>query len=261
LWMVGEVFDVDAVHTSFFMGGRAGWDGIDTRLDALFDFPTWDASRKVFTGKMPASALRQILRSDSLYPDASRLVTMANNHDTPRFMSLEGATLEGAMLHVAYIISLRGTPQLYYGEEIALEGGDDPHNRRDFPGGFPNDARSAFEKRGRTPTEQRMYEWTRDWLRLRRETSAIRRGALVDLHFDDDTYAFARRDETTTVVIAFNRAATPKEMQFPAEYLGVSDGAMLSPLLNAEGRPVASGGAFKLRVPAKTAVAYKVEKP
>ena len=261
LWMVGEVFNEDPVHTSFFLGGRTGWDGIDTRLDAVFDFPTWDVSRKVFTGKMAASALRHVLRADSLYPDASRLVTMANNHDTPRFMSLEGATLEGAMLHVAYIISLRGTPQLYYGEEIALEGGDDPHNRRDFPGGFPNDARSAFEKRGRTPNEQRMYEWTRDWLRLRRESTAIRHGALIDLHFDDDSYAFARRDEKTAVVIAFNRAATPKEMAIPVDYLGASDGAMLSPLLNAAGRPVASGGTFKLRVPAKTAVAYKVEKP
>ena len=184
----------DPIHTSFFIGGQAGWDGIDTRMDSVFDFPAWDVSRKVFTGKMPAAALRYVLRADSLYPDPSRLVTMANNHDTSRFMSLEGATLEGAMLHVAYILTIRGTPQIYTGEEIAMQGGDDPDNRRDFPGGFAGDARNAFEKSGRTAAEQRMFEWTRDLLRLRREHAPLRRGRLVDLHFDDDSYAYARRD-------------------------------------------------------------------
>jgi neopullulanase len=216
MWMVGEVFDVDAAHTSFFMGGRAGWDRIDTELPSVFDFPSWDVSRKVFTGKLPASALRFVLRSDALYPDPSRLVTMANNHDTDRFMSLEGATLEGAMMHLAYTVAIRGTPQLYYGEEIAMRGGHDPDNRRDFPGGFPKDARDAFTREGRTAEEQRMYEWTRDWLALRRRHTALRRGSLVDLHFDEDSYAFARRDERETIVVAFNRSAAPKEMRIPA---------------------------------------------
>ncbi|HYH86708.1 MAG TPA: alpha-amylase family glycosyl hydrolase [Pyrinomonadaceae bacterium] len=257
-WMVGEVFDTDAVHTSFFMGGRKGWDGIDTELPTVFDFPVWDISRKVFTGKTPAAALRFILRSDALYPDASRLVTMSNNHDTRRFMSLEGATLEGAMLHMAYLTLIRGTPQLYSGEEIAMEGGDDPDNRRDFPGGFPGDRRSAFEKAGRTPTEQRMFEWTRDLLRLRREHSAIRRGALIDLSFDDDSYAFARRDADETIIIAINRAASPKDISFPANYVDARDGAHLEPLLAAKDRPAVVAGSLKLTVPARTAVAYKI---
>jgi glycosidase len=258
MWMVGEAWDTDPAHTSFFIGGRAGWDGIDTKLDAVFDFPVWDISRQVFTGKIPATALRYVLRSDSLYPDASRLVTMANNHDTRRFMSLEGATLEGAMLHAAYMVTIRGTPQLYAGEEIAMEGGDDPDNRRDFPGGFPGDARNAFEKSGRTAAEQRMFEWTRDLLRLRREHTAIRRGSLIDLFFDEDSYAFARRDADETVVIAINRAAAPKEISIPAAYLEARDGARLEPLLAAKDRPAVAEGSLKLTVPARSAVAYKV---
>jgi glycosidase len=261
MWMVGEVFDTDPVHTSYFIGGRAGWDGVDTRLDAVFDFPVWDVSRKVFTGKTPANALRYILRSDSLYTDPARLVTMANNHDTRRFMSLEGATLEGAMLHLAYVTTIRGAPQLYAGEEIAMEGGDDPDNRRDFPGGFAGDARDAFEKSGRSPSEQRMYEWTRDLLRLRREHSSLRRGSLTDLYFDEDSYAYARRDAAETVVVAINRAAAPKELTFPASYLEARDGSRLAPLLAAEDSPVAAAGAFKLNVPPKSAVFYKLSPP
>ncbi len=260
-WMVGEVFDRDPMHTSFFIGGRKGWDGIDTELDSVFDFPAWQISLDVFNGKIPAQALRYILRSDSLYTDASRLTVMANNHDTKRFMSLDGATLEGAMLHVAYILTIRGTPQLYYGEELALEGGEDPDNRRDFPGGFPNDARNAFETSGRTAAQERMYQWTRDWLALRRAHPAIRRGELIDLAFDDDGYAYARRDADETIVIAINRAATAKTLVIPTAALEGGDATTLVPLLNAKERVNASARTIALPVPARMAVAYKVLSP
>ena len=261
MWMVGEVFDTDPVHTSFFIGGHTGWDGIDTRLPAVFDFPSWGVSCGVFTGRLPVSQLRFILRSDSLYPDPSRLVTMQNNHDTRRFMSLPGATLEGAMLHMAYTLTIRGTPEIYSGEEIAMEGGDDPDNRRDFPGGFAGDARSAFEQASRTPAEQRMFEWTRELLRLRREHTALRRGSLLDLFFDEDSYAYARRDDSETVIIAINRAAAPKEITFPADYLGARASSRLEPLLAAKDRPAVASGAFKFSVPAKSFVAYKLSPP
>jgi glycosidase len=202
-----------------------------------------------------------VLRADSLYPDASRLVTMANNHDTRRFMSLEGATPEGAMLHLAFVLTIRGTPQLYAGEEIAMPGGDDPDNRRDFPGGFPGDARSAFERAGRTAAEQRMFEWTRDLLRLRREHTALRRGALLDLHFDADSYAYARRDGDETIVVALNRAAAPKELTLPAAYLDAGEGARLEPLLTAKDRPAVAAGSLRLTVPARSAVVYKLMTP
>ena len=172
MWMVGEVFERDSVHTAFFIGGHTGWDGLDTHLDSVFDFALWQRSLDVFTNKIPMRALREVLRYDAVYPNPLRITPMSNNHDVPRFMSLAGATLEGSMLHTAFTLTVRGTPQLYTGEELGMEGKDDPDNRRDFPGGFPLDARTAFETTGRTPNEQRMYEWTRDWLQLRRAHSA-----------------------------------------------------------------------------------------
>ena len=80
MWMVGEVFDVDAVHTSYFIGGHTGWDGIDTKLDSVFDFPLWSKSLQVFTNKAPVRALRDEVKYDALYPDPLRLTTFANNH-------------------------------------------------------------------------------------------------------------------------------------------------------------------------------------
>ncbi|HEV2802018.1 MAG TPA: alpha-amylase family glycosyl hydrolase [Pyrinomonadaceae bacterium] len=258
MWMVGEVFDRDPIHVSFFLGGRKGWDGIDTELDAVFDFPLWQTSLDVFAGKAPTTSLRTMLRNDSLYTDTSRLVSMTNNHDVRRVASTEGMTLEGSMLHHAFLFSVRGIPQLYYGDEIFMEGGDDPDNRRDFPGGFPGDARNAFEKSGRTPTEQRMFEWTQAWLRLRREHAAMRHGRQIDLAADVDTYAFARQITGETIILAFNRAAAPKRINAPSAFIHLADGAQLVPLVTAKERVRVAGGEITFEVPPRTAVAYRV---
>jgi glycosidase len=256
MWMVGEVFELDAAQTSFFIGGHQGWDGLDTKLDSVFDFPTWNTSRMTFTNKLPVRALRDVLKYDALYPNAFKLTTMANNHDVPRFMSLEGASLEGAMMHTAFILTTRGTPQLYYGEELAMEGKEDPDNRRDFPGGFPSDERSAFEPSGRSSAEQRMFEWTRSWIKLRREHSSIRRGRLVDLYYDDESYVFARQDSAETVVIAINRSSQEKKVLIPASAISLKDGTELRGLQGAVSSSRVANGQAYLNLPARTAVAF-----
>jgi glycosidase len=260
MWMVGEVFERDAAHTAFFIGGHTGWDGVDTKLDSVFDFPLWNASLLAFTGKAPMQALRDQLKYDALYPDPLRVTAFANNHDTMRFMSLDGATLEGAMMHIAFILSVRGIPQLYYGEEIAMEGKEDPDNRRDFPGGFPGDARNAFVAEGRKPREQAMFAWTRSWIRLRAEHSALRRGRLIDLFYDDDTYVFARQDRDETVIVAFNREAKEKKVTVPAGAIGVRDGAELTSLIGTSGGARVASGQATLPLPPRIAVAYRVRR-
>ncbi len=117
---------------------------------------------------------------------------MQNNHDTDRFMSLPNATIEGAMLHTAFTLATRGIPQLYYGEEIAMTGGHDPDNRADFPGGFAGDKTNKFTKAGRTVDEQKMFEWTQKWIKLRKENQALREGKTIDLFYDNDAYIFGR---------------------------------------------------------------------
>lgn len=259
MWMVGEVYDINSAQTAFFMGGHTGWDGINTKLDSVFDFPLWEASRVAFTNRAPLRTLRDQLKYDGLYPDAARLTVMANNHDTARFMSLPGATLEGAMMHVAFTVTVRGTPMLYYGEEIAMEGKDDPDNRRDFPGGFPGDPRNAFEASGRTASERRMHEWTRSWIGIRRAYPAIRHGKLIDLLYDDDTYVFARQHQNETLIIGFNKSGSQAKVFLPAETLGLKDGAVVELVSGPPGVTRIANGKIGITLPARTAVAYLIK--
>jgi glycosidase len=258
MWMVGEVFERDAAQTAFFIAGHKGWDGLDTKLDSDFDFSLWNVSLAVFTNQAPMRALREQLKYDALYPDPSRLTTMVNNHDTRRFMSLEGATIEGAMLHTAFTLTVRGTPQLYSGEEIAMEGKDDPDNRRDFPGGFPGDKRNAFSAGQRTAEQQRMWQWTNDWIKLRREHSAITHGRLIDLFYDDDAYVYARQDNVETVMVAINRSSNAKRIAFSTRLfaLGFQD-VFLHPLI---GKPdaILEKESVTISVPPRSVLAYLV---
>jgi neopullulanase len=229
-YMVGEVFEEDSAQTAFFQGGRKGWDGIDTNLPSVFDFKLWRTSQEVFTGKKPARALRDVLKYDGLYPSIDNVTTLTNNHDTDRFMSLPGATLEGAMLHAAFILSTRGIPQLYYGEEIAMTGGHDPDNRKDFPGGFAGDTRDAFTKSGRTTVEEKMFDWTREWIKIRRSRPAVMQGRTLDLYYDNDSYVYVRGADAGTklggTVFAFNTSNNEKTVSFISPF--VKGGRLIS---------------------------------
>jgi neopullulanase len=249
LWMVGEVFERDAAHTAFFIGGHEGWDGIDTKLDSVFDFSLWNTSLQVFTNKAPVSKLAHQLKYDALYPDPSKLTVLANNHDTMRFMSIEGATTAGAMMHTAFVLSVRGIPQLYAGEEIAMEGKDDPDNRRFFPS-------DAFKSEGQKPNEREMFDWTRAWIGLRREHPAMRTGKLIDLFYDDESYVFARQLGAETIIVAFNRNNKPKPVMIPAESIGLKDGVTLKSLIGRETTGRVSNGAALLILPAQTVIAF-----
>jgi len=176
-------------------------------------------------------------------------------------MSLDGATLPGAMMHIAFTLSVRGTPQLYAGEEIGMEGGEDPDNRREFPGGFSSgtapDNHNAFSTAGRKPDEQRIFEWTRAWLRIRAEQPALRNGRLIDLVYDDDAYVFARLDGRETVVVAVNRQNQERQLIVQTDSIALKEGTDLKALIGISPSAKVANGRVTLSMPAKTVIAFK----
>jgi glycosidase len=192
-----------------------------------------------------------------------RITTLTSNHDTVRFMSLDGATVAGAMMHIAFTLSVRGIPQLYAGEEIGMAGGEDPDNRREFPGGFSSgspDSHNAFSTEGRKPDEQRIFEWTRAWLRIRAEQPALRNGRLIDLVYDDDAYVFARLDGQETVVVAVNRQNQERQLIVQTDSIGLKEGIDLKALIGISPSARVANGRVTLNMPAKTVIAFKASR-
>ena len=209
---IGEVFHPDPTVTSFFVGGRKGWDGIDTQLTTVFDFPTFFTLRDVLLKQAPVGKIANILRQDSLYPHPDFLISFFANHDVPRFASMPGSSIAKVKLAFGLTLTLRGIPELYYGDEIAMPGGNDPDNRRDFPGGWQGDEKNAFTAEGRTPEQQEVFAYVQKLLQLRREHAALRSGQLWHLSSDDTSYVFLRETEEEKLVIAFHHGTQPREL-------------------------------------------------
>ena len=171
---VGEVSNADPVVNSSFAEGvtRAG---VDTGLYTPFDYPMFFAAQDVFAKGAPMSKLAAVLGEDSLYPHPERLVPFLGNHDRQRIAE-EVPDDSLRRVAFAFLLTTRGTPQLYAGDEIAMKGGEDPDNRRDFPGGFPGDAKDAFTRAGRTAEQEAEFGWVAGLTKLRREHGALECG-------------------------------------------------------------------------------------
>ena len=250
LRVVGELFDGDPALVSFYQGGAARFDGVDSGIDTLFDFPVYFRIRDSFAKGDSLREVAKMLARDHLYRDASSLVTFLGLHDVPRFMNEPGASVASLKAAFTFLATARGTPLVYYGDEIALPGGSDPDNRRDFPGGWPGDARNAFEAAGRTADEEAVHAHVRTLLRLRQEAPALRRGKTVNLHVADKSWAYARVLDGRVVVVAINTDASPATVDLPTAPVGLAAGARLRDRLGSLGEVVVEGGRLRLTLPA-----------
>jgi glycosidase len=265
LTSIGEVFHPDPSVTSFFMGGQKRYDGIDSGVTTLFDFPLYFTLREALLDRAPAGTIAEILRHDSLYNHPDSLVTFFGNHDVSRFSTAASDTgrrqNEGLKtLELAYglTLTLRGIPQLYYGDEIGMPGGPDPDNRRDFPGGWSVDPENAFTADGRTPQQQKVFSYVQTLLRLRREHPALAQGRLWHLASDDSSYIFVRDSEEEKLVVAFNNSREARQLKIPTKDTPVQDAAGLTMLLG-EAHGKIADGQLELAMPPQSFTIFLVD--
>jgi glycosidase len=267
LTTVGEIFHRNPEVTSFFAGGVAH-GGIDTGLDTPFDFPIYFTLRDVLCHGKPMTDLAAVLRQDSLYPHPERLVPFIGNHDTVRFLTEAGGSVSKAKLALGLVIMLRGTPQIYSGDEIGMDGKDDPDNRHDFPGGFPGDSHSAFTKAGRTATEEDIFSWTADLLALRAAHPVLQTGLEQNLLADEDDFAFVRSPDgrgcpadhlKERFLVVVNKARQSKRIQLPQDETAL---AGCTTFISAQRKgsmiPEAVGGKLQIEEPAESMTVYAV---
>jgi glycosidase len=173
------------------------------------------------------------------------LVTLIGSHDERRFMGEQGATIDGLKLAYTFLLTYRGIPLIYYGDEIGMPGGGDPENRRDFPGGFPGDAHDAFTPNGRTADEQAVFAHVQKLLRLRASRADLRTARMEHLLVSEQQYVF-RRGRT---VVALNNDTKPAELSIPVASLP-------SDALGVCGAPRSQGGRTTVTIPARSGCVF-----
>lgn len=271
LTTVGEVFNDDPAITSAFASGvtRSDLNGsIDTGLTTPFDFPTYFAIREVLLHGKPMSHMADILRQDSLYPHPERLIPFLGNHDTTRFMGEEGATPDKLKMAFGMLLTMRGMPQIYSGDEIAMNGGGDPDNRHDFPGGFTGAAggsqQNAFIPAQRTTAQADMYDWVHQLLQLRAQYPELNAGDEQMLHSDDDTLLYARGSDLGEgctqahgrVLVAVNRSSETRIFPLVTENTALAGCKDTQPVSGALSARAISSTTTQMSVPPGTSLLY-----
>jgi len=258
LTTIGEVFHPDASVTSFFAGGQKRYDGIDTGVSTLFDYPMYFVLRDVLLNGAPAGRIADVLRHDGLYPRPDELVPFFGNHDVTRFASAKGGSAARLKLAFALTLTLRGIPELYYGDELGMPGGGDPDNRRDFPGGWREDAKNAFSQAGRTREQQEIFVYVQRLLHLRHEHSTLNGGRLSHLLSDEASYVFLRETEEERVLVVFHNSAQPRELRFTLADTPAQNAVRASRLFG-EASAELSGKEIHIRTPAESVSIFSLD--
>jgi glycosidase len=250
LTTLGEVNLPDAAVNAFYQRGKRGFDGMDAGFDLLYDFPLESGMIAAFAHGEPlqrlgftpgSSDIAGALAHDSLYPNPDALVTFLGLHDTTRFLGRKGATLAGLKLGATFLFTSRGIPLWYYGDEVALSGGDDPDNRRHFPGGFPGDKANKFTPEGRTTEEEALFQHIKRLTHLRATHPVLRHGTTRVLHAQGQHYAYARVQGNELVLVALNNdSEKPATLTLDLSELKLPVGTRLTDALTSARVTVAS---------------------
>jgi glycosidase len=254
---IGEVSDSDPAITSFFEGGRKQFDGIDSGLATVFDFPLCYALRNVVIKGAPMDKIVDVLRHDELYPHPETLVTFIGNHDQRRFLSEEGSSPAKLKAATALLLTLRGIPEIYSGDEIAMPGGNDPDNRRDFPGGFPGDPHNAFTTSGRAAEQQDVFAYVQTLLTLRQNHAALRTGKQWHIGWDATYYAFLRESPEEKLLVIYNNAPKTAALDIPVENTPLEAAHELQAVFGSSAAEIVSGQ-VRVSLPAQTLSVFSV---
>ena len=155
--IVGECWYGDVPGTAYWQEGNS-LNANNTMLPTVMDFPTMLIANSTFHGNTLeyGKGLNEIynrLSLDYLYKDSQSVLTFLDNHDTDRFLLEMPKNLDSWKQGIAFLLTTRGIPQIYYGTELLMNGTkkiSDGNIRLDVPGGFPGDEHNEFTAAGRS---------------------------------------------------------------------------------------------------------------
>ena len=149
---------------------------------------------------------------DFVYKNPMRQVIFLDNHDLPRFYSVLGEDTAKYKVAFSWLMTFRGIPQMYYGNEILMTGLTSPNDgyvRQDFPGGWEGDAANKFTEAGRTAKENSIFNYIKKLANFRKTSSAIKTGKMMQFYPIDGVYVYFRYDANQTIMCIMNTNDKP----------------------------------------------------
>jgi len=216
--IVGEEWSLNPAIVSYWQKGQRNFDGYECHLPSLMDFPLQSAvSRGLTNDEGWGSGLIEIyemLANDFLYPDPDNLVVFPDNHDMSRFFVQMGEDVELLKMGIAYFLTTRGIPQLYYGTEVLMSHPGDHHGniRSEFPGGWADHDINAFTGEGLTAEQKEVQNYISTIQNWRKNKAVIHHGKLMHFVPENGIYTYFRYNENEVVMVVLNKNIEEKTL-------------------------------------------------
>ena len=211
--IVGECWTRPAPAVAYWQSGVKNFDGFDSNLPTVMDFPTEEAIRQALEndGSGWGNGLTRVydaLTMDYMYADVNKLLTFLGNHDMARITDVvKNKDLRRVKLAYVLLATMRGIPQVLYGDEYAMTSAnkEDVNNHSYLRAPLPQGKEVTDEM-------QDMFDFQSKLLNWRKEEPAIHWGKTMHFLARDNTYAFFRYTENEAVFVFANAAEEPREV-------------------------------------------------
>jgi len=214
--IVGEVWDERPAILAWYLNESPFQREFQSNLPVITDFAISSAYYKYVTGEHGLEAIRDVINQDFVYNDAQNLFTFLDNHDIPRVALGAGGITPKMKIVLNLILTTRGIPQIYYGTEIGMIGGEDHGRiREDFPGGFKGDNRNAFTPEGRTKEENQLFDEIKQLLFLRKKYPALALGKMTHFPVIDEMYAYLKSNNAQKILVLVNGNESERKVNVP----------------------------------------------
>ena len=230
------------------------------RLDSAMNYLFRDAARDwLAISKLGASGFAdRANRLLALYPYevCLRMYNPLDSHDTPRFLTLCGGDMGKYRLAVALQMCFPGCPAVYYGDELGMEGENDPDCRRAMDWG-------AAER------QPELLGWFRELIALRKGSVALQKGGFYNSVCDDgaNVFGFCRTHEAEDVLVIINAGERwyKGEARVPdgsGEWREAFSGETVTSVINPSKDPYSAGcpAVLSLSIPARAVKIFKQER-
>ena len=227
--IVGECWDYSIPQVAYWQKDNPNWNGFNSNLPSIMDFPLETAMKTALCEDQVwwnegMTRVYTVLGQDFVYKDLSHMMTFFANHDHARTGDVLRADPARMKLAIAMLATIRGIPQLYYGDEMMfLERRDcishDGAKRIDFPGGWEGDKVDLFSAEGRAAADglyadaAELHDYTRTLFQWRKGCKAVQEGKTLqflsrhneyDRNITDNSYAFFRYTDDDAVFVYIN---------------------------------------------------------
>ena len=244
--IVGEVWQANPDFVAYWQKDNPNSDGFNSYLPSIMDFPLQGAISNALTAPIPGqeeqrqgppqgrgrrggpdiSGVYNALSHDFLYHDLSHMLIFLSNHDIARIGDTFGHDPRRMKIAFTLLATLRGIPQLFYGDEMMFVTGsprrDDGRLRMDFPGGWAGDPVDLFTEEGRRKAAADsawahaadLHDYARTLFQWRKGATAVQNGKTLHFIPQDNTYGYFRYNDESVVFVFINNATEERKVSW-----------------------------------------------